>query len=53
MKKVYVAAFLIGLGLAIAFHQYVVFHKWFSLSDVHHETFVLALIFGGVVALVM
>jgi hypothetical protein len=47
----FVAAFLVQL------EQYLIWGHWFDwnqvLADTHHETFTLALIFGGVLVLVL
>jgi|GEM_PF-1982567 hypothetical protein len=47
----FVAAFLVQL------EQYLIWGHWFDwdqvLADTHHETFTLALIFGGVLVLIL
>ena len=43
---------LFGLAFLVALHQYVNWGVWFEFKDIHHELFVVALIFGGVVLLV-
>jgi hypothetical protein len=35
------ALFLLVLGVAILFHQFVNWGIWFQIHDVHHETFAL------------
>ena len=32
----------------ILFHQYANWGVWFEISDIHHETFVVALAFAGI-----
>jgi hypothetical protein len=46
MNKKTVAAILILLMLAflVAFHQFYRWQIWFEMSDIHHETFVVALV---------
>ena len=41
----FVVAFFVGL------HQFVVWGYFFELRDIHHETFIIALAFAGVVSL--
>jgi len=35
-------------AFTILFHQYFNWGKWFEISDIHHETFAVALAFGGI-----
>ena len=43
---------LLGLAFIVAFHQFIYWGKWFELSDIHHETFMVALVFGAIVLIV-
>jgi len=42
-KKTAVVILLI-LAFLVAFHQYYYWQTWFNVGDIHHETFVVALI---------
>ena len=46
MNKKTVALILVLLLLAflVAFHQFSLWQIWFEIDDVHHETFVVALV---------
>lgn len=45
---------LLILGaVAIAFHQYFFYGMWFQLDDIHHETFMIAFAFCGIVLLII
>lgn len=46
LKQLMLACF-IG-AFIILFHQYANWGKWFEISDIHHETFAVALAFGGI-----
>ena len=35
---------LLILAFLVAFHQFIYWQTWFDVDDVHHETFVVALI---------
>jgi hypothetical protein len=39
-------------GFLILLHQYVSYGVWFSLSDVHHETFAVAFVSLGLGVLI-
>jgi len=41
---------LFGLAFLVALHQYLNWGVWFEFTDIHHELFIIALIFGGIVA---
>lgn len=42
---------LFVLAFAVALNQYVICGKWFEIKDVHHEMFIVALSFAGLVVL--
>jgi len=42
---------LFALAFLVALHQYVNWGAWFELKDIHHELFIVALIFAGVACL--
>lgn len=44
MDKKTAVIILLILAFLVAFHQFFYWQTWFSLEDVHHETFVVALI---------
>jgi hypothetical protein len=46
------AALLFAAAFLVALHQKVTCGHWFEPKDVHHELFIAALGFGGLVALV-
>lgn len=48
-KKWAVILFLVGF--AVALDQFIGWGDWFTFSQLHHETFVVALWFGGLVLL--
>ena len=48
-KKLWVALAFVGIAVAIAVHQYLTWGKLFEWSDLHHETFIVAFLFGAVV----
>ena len=35
---------LLILAFLVAFHQFYYWNTWFSIDDIHHETFVVALV---------
>jgi len=39
---------LLLLAFLMALHQYLMFGSWFELKDVHHEAFILAFGFAGI-----
>jgi hypothetical protein len=42
---------LFVLAFLIALHQYIFWHVWFELKDVHHELFIAGCFFAGLVLL--
>lgn len=36
------------LAFLVALHQYLNWGSWFELKDIHHEVFIVALVFGGI-----
>ena len=42
-RKIAVAIFFF-LAFAVALHQFYYWQTWFSVDDIHHETFVVAFI---------
>jgi hypothetical protein len=48
---VVIAALLFGGALLVALDLYLRFGEWFNLADVHHETWMIALAFAGLVAM--
>jgi len=51
MKTVHLASLFLFLAFLVALHHYVSWGVWFELEDLHHETFVVALLFAGLVLL--
>jgi hypothetical protein len=45
------AVLLFSGAFLVALHQKVAYGRWFQIQDVHHELFIAALGFGGLVAL--
>ena len=45
--------FLSGLALLVALHQYLFYGKWFEWTDIHHETFMIALVFAALILIVL
>ena len=45
------AALMLVVAFVILFQQYLVWGKWFEVSDIHHETFSLMLGFGALTLL--
>lgn len=43
MKKAQLSLFLLFIVFLIALHQYINYHVWFELKDVHHEGVMLFL----------
>jgi len=48
-KEKLIAAFFFALSAFIALEQYANWNVLFSLSDIHHETFIVAFAFAGLV----
>ena len=44
MHKKTVVVTLLVLAFLVAFHQFYYWQTWFNVDDIHHETFVVALI---------
>jgi hypothetical protein len=44
MNKKTVVVILFALAFLVSFHQFYYWQTWFELSDIHHETFVVAFI---------
>lgn len=44
MKKKTVVVILLVLAFLVAFHQFYYWQTWFKVDDIHHETFIVALI---------
>jgi len=44
MDKKTVVIILFVLAFLVSFHQFYYWQTWFNLGDIHHETFVVALI---------
>jgi len=44
MSKKMTAIILLILAFLVSFHQFYYWNTWFSINDIHHETFVIALI---------
>ena len=43
-KKAQILAYIcIAIGFLILLHQYIFYEVWFEPSDIHHETFSIAL----------
>ena len=51
-NKKALAVVLLSGAFLVALHQKVVYGRWFETKDIHHEMFIAALGFGGLVALV-
>jgi len=51
LKTLYTPIFLIVLAIVVALHQYINWGVWFELHEVHHESFIIALLFGAIVLL--
>jgi len=37
------------LAIIVVFHQYLICGIWWQPEDIHHEAFIIALVFGGIV----
>lgn len=44
MDKKTAVIILLILAFLVAFHQFFYWQTWFSVEDIHHETFVVSLI---------
>jgi preprotein translocase subunit SecE len=44
MSKKTTVVILLILAFLVAFHQFYYWNTWFSIDDIHHETFVVALV---------
>ena len=44
MDKKTAVIILLILAFLVAFHQFFYWQTWFSVEDIHHETFVVALV---------
>ena len=44
MSKKTTVVILLILAFLVAFHQFYYWNTWFSIDDVHHETFIVALV---------
>ncbi len=44
MDKKTAVIILLTLAFLVAFHQFIYWKTWFSVEDIHHETFVVALV---------
>ncbi|UCG44980.1 MAG: hypothetical protein JSV58_06275 [Candidatus Bathyarchaeota archaeon] len=44
MRRKIVVAVLLFLAFTVALHQFYYWQTWFSVDDIHHETFVIAFI---------
>lgn len=42
---------LLLLAFLISLHQYVLCGEWFEIKDIHHELFIVAFAFSGVLLL--
>jgi hypothetical protein len=42
MKRNLIVAILLISAFLVALHQFIYSQTWFSLKDIHHETFVVA-----------
>lgn len=51
--KVLAAVVLIVLAILVVIHQYLFYGIWWEWEDIHHEAFVIALLFGGVIAVII
>ncbi len=47
------ALLLVASAFTIQAHQFVVWGHWFDWEQIHHETFSIALGFGGVALLIV
>lgn len=45
--------FLLILALLISIHQYITWGVFFELNDIHHETFIIALLFGAILTYIL
>jgi hypothetical protein len=43
MKRNLIVAILLISAFLVALHQFIYWKTWFSIDDIHHETFVIAL----------
>lgn len=43
---------LLLMAFLVAVHQYLYWGKWFEFTDLHHETFIVALVFGAIAVVV-
>jgi len=43
MNRNIVVAILLIFAFLVALHQFIYWQTWFSVKDIHHETFVVAL----------
>lgn len=48
-----VALIFVLIACAIAIHQFIFFGYWFSLADLHHETWMIMFMFCAVVLLAL
>lgn len=51
VKRNVVPLLLFAVAFLVGLHQFVVWGYWFEWSDIHHESFVIALAFAGLVSL--
>jgi hypothetical protein len=49
MKAKSLVYILISLAVLVSLHQYIFYGKWFELKDIHHETFMVALLFSAII----
>jgi len=48
-----VIIFLLILALIISAEQYIRCGSFFQFSDIHHETFIIALLFGAILTYIL
>jgi hypothetical protein len=52
IRRIPVAAIMLFvIAFLVALHQFIYWHVWFELKDVHHELFISACLFAGLVLL--
>lgn len=43
------ASILAIIALLVIIHQYIFYGVWFEIEDIHHEVFIIALLFGALI----
>lgn len=53
MKLQLLAISFFVVAFIISFHQYLIWGQWFEWKDVHHELFISAAIFAGILLILV